>query len=343
MRTILVIRSSAMGDVAMTAPVIQAALATYPNIRIIMLTRKFYAPFFGDIERFEIHDIQLGGTHKGVLGVYKLYKEIDRAHKIDFIIDLNDKLYSKLLRSFFAMSGIKSVHIDKGRREKKELTRCVNKVKSQLRTSIMRYVDTFRAANYPVDIDDRVLHKAKPRPIPKQIFAKETLWIGIAPFAQHSGKVLNIETTKRLIELLEATYPTAKLFVFGGGESELKIATELDIQFKNCCSAVGKMNLKEEMDLISNLDLMVSMDSSAMHISSLVGVKVVSIWGATHPFAGFLGMGQSLENVVQIDDLDCRPCSVYGHKACYRKDYACLRMITAEMILGKIKQVIENR
>lgn len=338
MRTILVIRSSAMGDVAMTAPVIKAVLAAYTDVRIVMLTRQFYAPFFGDVERFEIHDIHLANQHRGVGGIYRLYREINKRYKIDLIIDLNDKLYSKLLRGFFSFSGIQSFHIDKGRDEKKALTRRLGKVKRQLRTSIMRYADAFGSAGLPVNVEQTLCRN--PKELPVGFAPKNELWIGIAPFAQHAGKVIKIETVKESIMLILKRYPQSKTFIFGGGDAECRLAQELEQEFANCFSVVGKVTLSEEMDVISNLDLMVSMDSSAMHIASLVGVKVVSVWGATHPFAGFLGMGQSVENAVQITDMDCRPCSVYGHRQCYRKDHACLNRITAEMILKKVEGVI---
>jgi len=82
-----------------------------------------------------------------------------------------------------------------------------------------------------------------------------------------------------------------------------------------------------------------SMDSSNMHMASLVGTPVVSIWGATHPYAGFMGYGQSITNGVQTD-LECRPCSVFGDKPCWRKDLACMNNIDIDEVLMKVSQVI---
>ena len=96
--------------------------------------------------------------------------------------------------------------------------------------------------------------------------------------------------------------------------------------------------MSDELILMSHLDVMVSMDSSNMHMASLVGTKVVSIWGATHPYAGFMGWRQSEENAVQLD-MPCRPCSVYGNKPCLRGDYACMNNISPEMIIEKIAKL----
>lgn len=104
-------------------------------------------------------------------------------------------------------------------------------------------------------------------------------------------------------------------------------------------SLSGKLKLDGELALISHLNVMVSMDSANMHLASLVGVPVVSVWGATHPFAGFMGWGQSMDNAVQLD-LPCRPCSIFGNKPCLRGDYACLEGLKAEMIMNKINLIL---
>ena len=98
------------------------------------------------------------------------------------------------------------------------------------------------------------------------------------------------------------------------------------------------MYKRQELALISHLDCMVSMDSANMHLASLVGTPVVSIWGATHPYCGFLGWKQPYENIVQAE-LDCRPCSVFGDKPCYRKDYACMSAISPDTIIAKIRSI----
>jgi ADP-heptose:LPS heptosyltransferase len=97
----------------------------------------------------------------------------------------------------------------------------------------------------------------------------------------------------------------------------------------------------QELILMSHLDVMLSMDSANMHLASLTGTPVVSVWGATHPMAGFLGFNQSEDNIIQLD-LDCRPCSIYGNKSCRRGDYACLQNIPPERIVERISTLINN-
>ena len=126
-----------------------------------------------------------------------------------------------------------------------------------------------------------------------------------------------------------------RLFLLGGGKPEVLVLDEWENEFPGIINLSGKFSFKEELSIISHMDMMISMDSANMHLASLFGVPVVSIWGATHLFAGFYGWAQSSDNAVQID-LYCRPCSVFGNKPCYRGDHACMEQLPVEMILEKL-------
>ena len=165
-------------------------------------------------------------------------------------------------------------------------------------------------------------------------------WIGIAPFAKHEGKIYPEELQLKVIEHF-AYDKRVKVFVFGGGYAEKKIINHWVEKYPGITSMVSKLNIGEELILMSQLDVMYTMDSGNMHLASLVNTPVVSVWGATHPYAGFMGWNQSPENAVQVD-LSCRPCSIYGQKSCYRGDYACLNQINPEKIIEHINKILFN-
>lgn len=343
MAKILVIRFSAIGDVAMTVPVIYSLATQYPQHQIKVLSRPNMAAMFAHLpSNVSFVGVDLKNTYKGFVGLNKLFHEL-KTENFDYIADFHDVLRTKYLRLRFLLSGKKTAHIDKGRKGKKALTRTKNKIKAQQATSFQRYADVLERLGLPIKIDFQSLYQEKEgdiTPFLSVTGAKGTnKWIGIAPFATHTGKIYPIEKMEQVIQSL-TSYSNIRIFLFGGGKKEIEILTIWANKYPSATCIAGKLKMDAELALMSHLDVMVSMDSGNMHLASLVNTPVVSIWGATHPLAGFMGWGQSKQNVVQID-LSCRPCSVYGNKPCLRKDYACLHQITPTIITQRILSVIE--
>ena len=245
-----------------------------------------------------------------------------------------------LIISLFWFKGISIASLDKGRAKKRALTRKENKEFVPLKSSIQRYADVFAELGFPFTLKNtltkqpEVLNQAALKISGKKGAQK---WIGVSPFAQHSQKVYPLDKMGNVLTALAAD--GHRIFVIGGGQEEQKIAEKWAKQNENITSLIGKLNLSEELSLISNLDVMLSMDSSGMHLASLKGIPVVSVWGATHPHAGFLGYGQNLANCVQ-QDLACRPCSVYGNKPCHRGDFACMNQLSESHIIQKVLNTI---
>ena len=331
---VLVIRLSAMGDVAMVAPVLRTLRTHYPKIQITMLTPKFLHPFFREVEGIEFVAPDLKGRHKGIRGMLRLNRDIGH---FDMVADLHDVLRSKGLCTMMRLSGARVERIDKGRAEKRLLTAPKDKHKVPLKTTIDRYREVFVRLGFDlpsIPLPERIVYPLHEKGKALAGSQNGERWIGISPFAQHRGKTYPTDRMREVILQLSALDHT-RLFLFGGGAAEKEYAEQVASLRENITSAIGCIPLAEEMELISHLDLMVSMDSSALHMSSLVGVPVVSVWGATHPFAGFYGFGQDPQRAVQID-LPCRPCSVYGNKPCLWGDYRCMTQIPPERIVEKV-------
>jgi len=335
-----VIRLSSIGDVAMSVPVLRAFTQQNPDIKITLLSRAFLQPLFDDIKNVTFYAADINGRHKGFLGLYRLSKELKRL-KIDAIADIHDVLRSKILRFFFSLSRIESVTIDKGRAEKKALTRVKNKVFKQLKTSHERYADVFRKLGFSVDLRNPEF-PSKPDlsssvlTITDQDHLK---WIGIAPFAQYKSKMYPIDLIERVISNL-ASSNLYKIFLFGGGTKEISVLNDLEKKYQNTISAAGKLNLTDELILIGNLDCMVSMDSANSHLAAMQNIKTITLWGITHPFAGFAPFNQPKENLL-LPDLKKYPkipCSIYGNKVCDGYDEV-MRSITPETILEKINTI----
>lgn len=336
---ILVLRFSAMGDVAMTVPVLRELLANYANLTLVVVSRKAFEPFFAGIPNIEFHAFEPKTKHKGLLGILRLFKEL-RSYKATALADLHQNLRSNVLSRLFWFIGIPIVTLDKGRTEKNALTRKKNKQFIALKATTQRYADAFAVLGFPFTLKNTL--SKQPEPLNKNVLklnGKKSAqkWIGVSPFAQHAQKVYPLDKMGNVLTALAAK--GHRIFVFGGGQEEQKIAENWAMSIENITSVIGRLNLSEELILISNLDIMLSMDSSGMHLASLKGIPVVSVWGATHPNAGFLGYGQNLANCIQVDLL-CRPCSIYGNIPCHRGDFACMNQLSESRIIQKISEVI---
>jgi ADP-heptose:LPS heptosyltransferase len=113
-----------------------------------------------------------------------------------------------------------------------------------------------------------------------------------------------------------AKNPNHKIFLFGGGDKEIQLLNQLQNQHENVLVLAGKLKFKHELDVISNLDIMLSMDSGNSHIAAMLGVKVITLWGATHPYAGFKPFNQPDDFCLTSDraQYPLLPTSIYGNK-----------------------------
>lgn len=343
MAKILIMRFSAINDVAMTIPVICSFAMQYPQDQIVILSQNALAPLFEGLpENIHFRGIDLEKKDKGLLGLKWLYNDL-KAEQFDAVVDFQNTFASIYLRLCFWVSGIKVASIDELHREMRQLTRRRHKVVKILLSRFECYAEALYKVGYPVQPNFVSLFKEEKRSIsclyPLTGEKGDNKWVGIAPFAPFVGKIYPLSRQEQIIELL-ASRPQTKIFLFGGGRKEIEVLERWGKQFPNVVSTAGKLTLNMELALMSQMDVMLTMDSANLHLASLVNIPVLSVWGATHPFAGFAGWKQPMENCIQID-LPCRPCSVFGNKPCFRKDYACLQGITPELIVQRIQNIID--
>ena len=338
---LLVIRLSAMGDVAMTVPVISALIKEYPELKVTVLTRDFFKPIFSQIPNLTVYTADVKGKHKGVFGLWKLFKELKEL-KIDAVADLHNVLRSNILKAYFKLGGYSFSQIDKGRAEKKSLTSGNATSFKPLKSTHQRYADVFSALNFPLDLKEtsclakRVLSEKS-----KQLFdSKEKIRIGIAPYAAFEGKMYPLDLMEQIVSQLSKNY---KILLFGGGEKEQNQLEAWEKQFANTTSVVGKYTFSEELDIISNLDIMLAMDSGNAHLASLFKVPTVTLWGVTHPYAGFYPFGQDIGNALLADrdKFPLIPTSVYGNKM--PEGYSeVMRTILPEDVIKKIESILKS-
>ena len=322
----------------MTVPVLRAFVQQYPDVNITVVSRPFFKPFFEGIPNISFFAFDEKQRHKGFLGLLRLFQDL-KVLNIDAFADLHNVLRSKVVRTLFALSGKKTAFVDKARAEKKALTRAEDKVFKPLTTMFERHAKVFEELGFTVDLSNPTFPK-------KAILDSELIQligennqklIGIAPFAQYDSKVYPLDLMQEVINQL-AENSTYKILLFGGGKKEVELLNSLSKGKENVIVVAGKIKFQQELQLISNLDLMLSMDSGNAHIAAMLGVKVITLWGATHPFAGFSPFNQPMGNALVSDSnlFPKLPTSVYGNKMVEGYEDA-MRTIAVEKIVSSVQ------
>lgn len=343
MANILAIRFSALGDVAMTVGVLKAFADQYPEDHITLLSRPVAADLMEGLpDNVHLRSVILS-DYKGLGGLRRLSREL-MAEGYDTVVDWHDVLRSKVIRFFFKRAGRKVTVLDKGRRERRLLTRRHHKVMTQLTTSPERYAKALEGAGFPVMLKPYRMFgngRADIADLRDMVGEKDAqdIWVGIAPFAAHEGKIYPLPLMREVIK--ELGTHGIRVFLFGSGSEERQWCESMEAIYGFVTSLIGKGDLRNELRLINNMDVMVTMDSANMHLSALAGTKTVSVWGATHPMAGFCGQQVDGSAMVQCNEIPCRPCSIFGNKKCRYGDYPCMTLIAPHTVAEKILETIQ--
>ncbi len=341
-KRLLVIRLSALGDVAMTVPVINAFTRQHPEVEITVLTRPFFKPIFRNLDRVTVFGADVERKYKGIHGLWRLYRQLN-SRKFEAVADLHNVLRTNILKRYFRWSGIPFVQINKGRTEKKELTRSNNKEFKQLKTTFERYADVFRDLGFEVDLGGATLKEREtlPEKTISMLGRDRNKWVGIAPFAAFEGKMYPLSQMEEVIRQLNNT-DKYKILLFGGGTKESEVLQEIARKDSNVINTASQQSFSEQLALISNLDVMVSMDSGNAHLAAMYGIPTITLWGVTHPYAGFFPFGQDPENALLAnrEQFPLIPTSVYGNK--FPKGYEkAISTIEPAQITARIENVLE--
>ena len=316
----------------MTVPVISVFKNSYPKTKITILTTKFFSELFNQIP--DINFLFFKENHKTIFGLFLLKREIIKL-EVDYIIDLHNVLRTNIIK-FLLNSNIPFLRVNKGRNEKKKVLN-TGKLK-KLKSMHQRYSDVFSDLKVNLDLEKFTAYKKVDISNSNYNFINSKKLVGIAPFAKHDSKEYSLENILKIIDYLSSSVTIVLFGAKGEEERRLKYIAE---ERQNTFSVAGKLSLKDEMAVISNLDIMISMDSANGHIASLFGVNVISLWGATHPYLGYSPFGQPEENsiIADINKYPKIPVSIYG-KNCPKEYINAINSIEVKDILKRINEII---
>ena len=205
-----------------------------------------------------------------------------------------------------------------------------------------RYRWVFRELGFETPDNFKRLYEGRDWPVSPIVPKKQPgqRWIAISPFSSHRQKAYPLELMEQVIAELSKR-DNYCIFLMGGGKSEKIALRPIVRKYKNVVSmAEIKHTFIDEYALISQCELMLTMESANMHLASLVDTQAMTVWGPTSPACGYLGYNQVVEDDIQLD-MPCRPCSITGDKPCRYGDYPCLKNIPPEYITQHVIEAVE--
>ena len=375
--TTLILRFSSLGDVAMTVPVLRCITQKYAEDKFIFVTNDKFSPLFDEFENLEVFPVDFKKSYKGFFGLLKLFRNLLKIRPSK-IVDLHSVIRTKIISVLFKLSGCQIASLNKNRRGRKLLTRKKNKVFKPLKPVQLLYQETFNKIGFSIDL---MRDHSFPR-LPKLSWAnayfefrrrdyRDEFWIGIAPFAKHKNKVYPFDLMQNLVESLSKktfmydgdAYTKFTLFLIGHGDSEVKLLDQLKGKDEYTFNIDGitpfpsrdefvdyhdrepnKNDIfRNELELISNLNLMISMDSANGHLAANYDVPVITLWGHTHPYAGFTTFNYDSKNQFTVDreKFPMIPTSIYGNKNTNGYDDA-MRTIKFDEIVKRVDEIFEE-
>ena len=328
---------SDMGDAAMLVPVLRCLYAQNQHIKLTLVTRDRLAPIFQEFSELQLKTADFKGTHKGLKGLYRLSKALKQSQP-NRIADLHHNLRSRILRLFFRLSFTRIKSINNGYADRKRLTHPTKKTMKPLTPQHYRYVEVFSRLGFPIDLEQ---HEFPPKPaLPKSSLAidlpADRKWIGIAPFAAHPGKEYPLDLMQKVVGYLQQEH---SVFLFGDGPEE---ATQIHVWAKaypHVVSQALEMPFADQLDLLANLDVILSMDAANGHLAANYGVPVITLWGMTHPFLGVSPFGQNNHLLPDREKYPKIPTSTDG-KVLPKGYEDAMRSISPEAVIEKVLEKI---
>ena len=310
---ILVIQTAFLGDVILATPIWENIHAAYPHAQIDVVVKKGNESLL--LGHPFLHQVFIFDKRHKVKNLWNLGKTL-RSHQYDLVINLQR----------FASSGILTM-LARGKEsrgfQKNPLSFFFSK----------RYSHEMKPNWHEVDRNLSLISDLVPAPIRRpQLFpSKEDLnsvqiyqdvpYYCLAPTSVWFTKQAPLEIWLKLIDKLGAA--NAQIYLLGAPSDR----AYLDEIVKNTRST-QVINLAGQLSLLQSAALMAGAkhnyvnDSGPLHLASATNAPVSAFFCSTVPEFGFGPLSENA-TIIEVKNLDCRPCGLHGHKVCPKGHFKC--------------------
>lgn len=311
-KKILVLRFSSIGDIVLTSPVLRVMKQQMPQSGIHFVCKEVFADTLK-------HNPHVDRLYTFKRDIEELWPELLR-EKYDIIIDLHNNLRSRLVKNKL---GVKTMHFPKINWQKFV---AVNFKKISVLPAVHIVERYFQAVaklglkpdgkglEYFIDTSDAVDMASMLAQTGQQKF------IALVLGGSYATKQIPLEKLAEICAL-------AKLpLVLLGDKNDAILSAELHRRYPHTINLCGSLTLNQSASVLQQAEWVISGDTGLMHIASAFQKKIISLWGNTIPEFGMSPyMPHPLNQLWQVKDLSCRPCSKLGYHACPLKHFNCMQ------------------
>ncbi len=332
-RTILVLRFSSIGDIVHTTSVIGTLKKYLPKSKIDFMTLSKFAPLLeGHPFINKIHAVDIDGGYRQLRQTGFEMEMMD----YDLAIDLQSTTRSQIIRRGFIST--KHVHIKKPRWNRFKLFAFHKNdfsKKFTVRTWLHEPIIELLPENFNIEPSKLLVSQAEKNGV-LELLANAGLhgkYFVVTPGAAWAQKRWKAEQYAQVIDQCATLYNTQAVLIGGNGD-------DICTMIKNHADSKvvdyhGKTNLRESLAIVSQAEFVLGSDTGFLHAGEALDIPVVTLLGPTGRETG-AGVFLDDSQVVEKQDLWCRPCSQNGSFPCYRKEQFCMNGIEADQVLTAI-------
>ena len=164
-------------------------------------------------------------------------------------------------------------------------------------------------------------------------------WSGEPFIALAPGSVW---ATKRWPQYAELAAELDAPLAIVGSDADRDLAADIARQAKSrAIDCTGALSLLGSAELIARARVLVTNDSSPLHLASAMGTPTVAIFGPTVPEFGF-GPLAPRSRVLGLSALTCRPCDRHGPRRCPLGHWRCMREITPRHVAAAVHELMSS-
>ena len=342
MNHLFVLRFSALGDVSMAATVVRAALEQNPELHITWVTRPSLAEKIPAHPRLAFWTTDFRGAQQTPWGVLAWIRQQMRTaagegRPIEAVADLHRNLRTRVVCAGLGWRGLPVERLIKDRPQRRHL-RLKGALHAEAITPVTtRMAEVFQRLGLALNWTEETARAVLPNPVTPATDRAPKLYF--APTARHKTKQWPLNYAQ---DLLNSWMERGGEAVLAGSAAERpELERWVKPEWGSRCTVSAGMNTEDDATLRRTCHVAVTLDSANLHLSVQSGLPVVSIWGGTHPKAGFVGLGHPNVHVLQAPDaaFPCRPCSIFGKSTCALGDVPCLHAVEVKTVLDRAWEV----